>query len=44
MTGEQQESYKIHIIDMTCDHCVTRVKKTALAVNQVKSISINLGT
>jgi len=42
MTDQLKHSYQIQIRDMTCHHCVTRVEKTALSVEQVESIDINL--
>lgn len=34
--------YQLHISDMSCEHCAAKIKKTALLVNQVKTIEINL--
>lgn len=42
MGNLQDRQYKIHINDMTCSHCVARVEKTALAVNGVQSIEVDL--
>jgi len=42
MTDQLKHSYQIQIRVMTCHHCVTRVEKAALSVEQVESIDINL--
>ncbi|MCU7834941.1 MAG: heavy metal translocating P-type ATPase [gamma proteobacterium symbiont of Taylorina sp.] len=37
-----KNSYQIKISGISCEHCVAKIKKTALSVNQVKSIDIDL--
>lgn len=35
-------SYKIHISGMSCEHCVAKIKKSVLLLNQVTNIEIDL--
>ncbi|NOQ79942.1 MAG: copper ion binding protein, partial [Gammaproteobacteria bacterium] len=42
MKNHTNNSYQLRINDMTCMHCVNRVKKAALNVSDVESIEVNL--
>ena len=42
MQSSETRQYKLHISDMTCNHCVEKVKKAALQVNGVLAIDIDL--
>ena len=42
MKNHTNNSYQLRIDDMTCMHCVNRVKKVALNVSDVESIEVNL--
>ncbi len=42
MTDKQTNSYHIHIDDMSCDHCVGKIKEIALAIEGVQSIDVSL--
>ncbi len=44
MNTKKDNSFRIHITDMSCEHCVNRVKQAALKVADVKAIEIHLET